>query len=169
MTTLHLRALCCVLLGVTACAVPAADARVVAKVPDDTSFALVAQVLVRHCGSLDCHGDTYRNLRVYGNEGLRLEATDRPLSPECTTEDEAQRDYESLVALEPEIMTAVVADQGARPERLTFIRKARGAEHHKGGMLTKPGGDIDDCFTSWLAGEVAEDSCKRALPESSCF
>ena len=156
-------------LGLAACVVPAGDARSDVKVPDRDSFAVVAQVLVRHCGSLDCHGNTYRNLRIYGNEGLRSNAKDRPLSPECTTDDEVQRDYDSLVGLEPEVLTKVVADRGARPERLTFIRKARGTEAHKGGALMKPGDDIDDCLTSWLESRVAEDACARALPESTCL
>jgi hypothetical protein len=157
------------LLGFAACASPATDARVDEKVPGRDSFPIVAQVLVRHCGSLDCHGSSYRNLRVYGNEGLRLEAADRPLSPECTTDAEVEQDYDSLVGLEPEVMTAVVASSGARPERLTFMRKARGTEHHKGGTLMKAGDDIDDCLTSWLASQVDEVACARALPESTCF
>jgi hypothetical protein len=155
--------------GLVACSMPAADPRIDGKVPDRNSFDVVAQVLERHCGSLDCHGNSYRNLRVYGNDGLRLAATDRPLSPECTTTDEIEQDYDSLVGLEPEIMTAVVASNGARPQRLTFIRKARGTEHHEGGTLMKTGDDIDDCLTSWLASQVDEDACLRALPENSCF
>jgi hypothetical protein len=157
------------MLGLVACSIPATDARIEAKVPDRDSFDVVAQVLERHCGSLDCHGSDYRNLRLYGNEGLRLDATDRPLSPECTTTDEVEQDYDSLVGLEPEILTAVVAAKGARPERLTFIRKARGTEDHKGGTLMKTGDDIDSCLTSWLASQVDEDACSRSLPENTCF
>ena len=72
------------LLAPSACAVPASDARIEAMVPDRESFAPVAQVLVHTCGTLDCHGSASRNLRVYGNESLRLAAGDRPLMPAVT-------------------------------------------------------------------------------------
>src|SRR3954454_294755 len=151
MSALRRLALSCSWFALYACAIPAADERIHEQVPDKESFAIVAQVLERHCGSLDCHGSSYRNLRVYGNEGLRLQSTDRPLTPACTTDAEIARDYDSLVGLEPEAMHAVVASRGMKPERLTFIRKARGTEDHKGGKLMKIGDDTDDCLTSWLA------------------
>jgi hypothetical protein len=169
MSVLRACTLASVLSALGACAMPAADARFDGKVPDRDSFPIVAQVLERHCGSLDCHGESHRNLRLYGNEGLRLDAGDRPLSPECTTEAEVEQDYVSLVGLEPEALAAVVADRGSQPERLTFIRKARGTEHHKGGKLMSTGDDIDDCLTSWLVSKVDDAACKRALPESTCF
>lgn len=155
--------------GLSACAVPAADERITEMVPDAASFAPVAQVLVRHCGSLDCHGSAYRNLRIYGNEGLRWAATDRALTPACTTPDEVEQDYESAVGLEPEAMTAVVADGGARPERLSLIRKGRGLEHHKGGTRMQAGDDVDTCLTSWLAGQPDREVCLRALPTTDCL
>jgi hypothetical protein len=169
MTALGRSALASVLCTIGACAMPPADARFDAKVPGRDAFPIVAQVLVRHCGSLDCHGESHRNLRIYGNEGLRLAATDRPLSPECTTDAEVDQDYDSLVGLEPEVLSAVVADRGRHPERLTLIRKARGTEQHKGGTLMKTGDDTDVCLTSWLAGQVDDEACTRALPESTCF
>jgi hypothetical protein len=157
------------LFMLAACAAPASDGRVTAMVPDRESFAVVAQVLVRHCGSLDCHGSAFRNLRVYGNEGLRLDARDRPLQPACTTAAEVEEDYQSAVGLEPEVMSAVVADGGAHPERLTLIRKARGTEHHKGGAPIHTGDDADRCLTSWLASQTDRAACLRAFPASSCF
>jgi hypothetical protein len=140
-----------------------------ALVPERASFAPVAQVLVRHCGTLDCHGEVHRNLRIYGNEGLRWASTARPLMPACTTADEVEQDYASVVGLEPEVMSAVVADGGERPERLTLIRKARGTEHHKGGGLFQTGDDADTCLTSWLASETDTAACLRALPTNDCF
>jgi hypothetical protein len=155
--------------GLVACAMPAADRRVQEQVPERDGFAPVAQVLVRHCGTLDCHGSVYRNLRVYGNEGLRLSPDDQPLTPACTTEAEVEQDYQAAVGLEPELMNAVVADGGAHPERLTLIRKARGSEHHKGGAPIAQGDDADQCLTSWLASQVDRAACLRAVPKSSCF
>ncbi|MEO7332074.1 MAG: hypothetical protein ABI193_26095, partial [Minicystis sp.] len=67
------------------CSSPSADARVIEMVPDRASFPAVAQAMEHGCGSLDCHGSTFRNLRIFGNEGLRALASDRPLTPPCTT------------------------------------------------------------------------------------
>lgn len=157
------------LLGLGACAAPASDGRVVVMVPDRDSFAPVAQVLVHHCGTLDCHGSASRNLRLYGNDGLRWAKNDQPRKPECTTPGEVEQDYRSVVGLEPEAMNAVVSDDGARPERLTLLRKARGVEDHKGGMLFEAGDDADVCLTSWLASETDSEACLRAVPSSDCL
>ena len=155
-----------VVLG--ACAVPAASERFQAQLPDRASFAPIAHMLERHCGTLDCHGQVGRNLRVYGNEGLRLSETDRPLMPACTTDDEIDQDYEAVVGLEPELMSTVIMEGGAQPERLTLVRKARGTEHHKGGAVINDADDADRCLTSWLAGATDSDACRRAVPKSDC-
>jgi len=126
------------------------------------------------CGTLDCHGNPGRNLRLYSQYGLRLGATDTPGGMPIT-QSEIDADYRSTSALEPEIMNQVIADGGAHPERLTLIRKARGTEHHKGGAVTSPPADpsvvidcdpanpdfklpvlssgeyLDTCLTKWLA------------------
>jgi hypothetical protein len=106
---------------------------------------------------------------VYGNESLRFASGDRPLMPACTTADEVEQDYLSAVGLEPEAMSAVVADGGAHPERLSLIRKARGTEHHKGGTPIRAGDDADKCLTSWLASQTDRAACVRAFPVSPCF
>jgi hypothetical protein len=143
--------------GAFACV--ATDDRVVVTPPDRATFPAVSDVMARHCGSLDCHGTTGRNLRVYGSLGLRLAQTgddSRPTSaPHKTTIAEYDEDYLSLLGLEPEVMSAVVADKGQSPERLTFVRKARGHENHKGGTVWPEGSDLDRCFLTWLAGQAA--------------
>jgi hypothetical protein len=149
--------------GDVACSTPQADARFVATAPDRASFPQVAQVFVRTCGTLDCHGTVARNFKIYGDVGLRYAATDRPSVLVPTTTDEVDRTFESFVGLEPEILTAVVKSGGANPERLTFLRKARGTEHHKAGQIITPGDDRDVCFTSWLAGAADATACKNAL------
>jgi hypothetical protein len=146
------------------CSTPSPNATFTESVPDRASFPLVAQALEHRCGMLDCHGTPYRNLRVYGNESLRWSATDRPLQPPCTTSLEADQDFDSVVGLEPEVMSAVVADRGAHPERLTFIRKARGTESHKAGTIMVPGDDLDSCITSWLAGQTDTTACQHGVP-----
>jgi hypothetical protein len=150
------------LMIVGACSTPS-DTRFVATPPDLTAFsASVGQVLVHHCGTLDCHGTPQRNLRIYGNEGLRLDAGTQPLRPPTTTQYELIQDYDSVVGLEPEIIGAVVSEGGAHPERLTFVRKARGQEAHKGGSPIHEGDDSDNCITSWLASKTDAAACTRA-------
>lgn len=166
---LHMLCYLVLTLALAACAVPASDERTMALLPERDSFAPVAQVLVRHCGTLDCHGNSARNLRLYGNEGLRWAATDRPLRPACTTADEVDQDYVSVVGLEPEAMSALIADGGDKPQRLTLLRKARGLEHHKGGTLIHAGDDADTCITTWLASATDTAACLRALPPSTCY
>jgi hypothetical protein len=133
-----------------ACTSPSPDACASEQVPDAASFPAVAAMLVQSCGSLDCHGTIARNLRLYGDTALRYALTDVPSTLIPTTPDEVSQDFESLVGLEPEIMTEVVASGGANPERLTFVRKAMGTESHKGGAVIVEGDDRYVCVTSWL-------------------
>jgi hypothetical protein len=149
-----------------ACAGTSPDARNVETLPDRASFEPVADLLVHRCGTLDCHGATYRNLRLYGSIGLRLSPTDRPVSKGHTTEAEYDEDYASVVGLEPEVMSAVVSEGGASPERLTLLRKARGTEQHKGGKLWTEGDAQDRCITSWLAGHTDVADCQDAKDAS---
>jgi hypothetical protein len=149
-----------------ACGAPPDDARIGIAAPDRAQFPPVSLLLDHRCGSLDCHGQRTRNLQIFGCEGLRL----GDASPGCrissgtdTTAEEHDATYRSLVALEPAVMTAVVLGKGQNPELLSFVRKARGTEAHKGGTLITPGDDQDQCITSWLAGTTDADACARAL------
>jgi hypothetical protein len=80
-----------------------------------------------------------------------------------TTALEYDDTFQSLVALEPEIMTQVVEQGGAHPERLTFVRKARGTEEHKGLQIWAEGSIEDQCVTTWLAGKADHTTCVNAL------
>ena len=148
---------------VLACASPASDSRFAEKAPDQASFPPVAAMLIQACGSLDCHGRTSRALRLYGDTGLRYAATDVPSVLIATTADEIAQDYASVVGLEPELLSQVVAGGGTDPERLTLVQKARGAEDHKGGAVIMPGDPRDACLTSWFAGKADADACSTAL------
>lgn len=151
------------LTSAAACSVPASDSRYTpASLPDATTFGPVAELLDVRCGSLDCHGTVARNLRLYGSAGLRFSPTDHPLSPTCDTPDEVSQDYESVVSLEPETMSAV-ASGAADPGSLTMVRKARGTESHKGGAIWAEGDDSDACLTSWLVGPLQPSRCTSAL------
>jgi hypothetical protein len=133
--------------------------------PDSvTEFGPVGDYLDHRCGTLDCHGSTTRNLQIWGCEGMRLASTDIPqcsraLGGKATTPAEYEATYRSLVGLEPTVMSEVVSGHGQDPELLTFVRKARGLEAHKGGVLITPGDPQDVCITSWLAGSTNMTAC----------
>jgi len=134
----------------------------------EQGFGLVGDYLDHRCGSLDCHGQIGRNLRIWGCEGMRLNPGDVPFCSRSqggkTTPDEHQATYRSLVGLEPTVMSTVESSNppGQHPELLTFVRKARGIETHKGGQLITPGDNQDICITSWLAGQTNTMACVNA-------
>ncbi len=127
--------------------------------PDEADFAAVSEALGVRCGSLDCHGMAERNFRLYGQYGLRWSDADRP-GGDKTTADEHHENYLSLITLEPEAMAAVV--DGAPVTKLSIVRKARGAEVHKGGSPFPRGTVGDLCLVSWLEGQVDQASCGQA-------
>lgn len=129
--------------------------------PDRAGFPMVAGVLEQRCATLDCHGRQERNLRLYGGTGLRLSPDDVPGSG-ATTEDEHDASYQSIVGLEPEVLSLVVSEGGKGPERLSLVRKARGDDAHKGGAVLTRGDDADRCVTSWLSPALDEKACARA-------
>lgn len=144
-----------------------------------TGFAALDVFLVHQCGSLDCHGSRFRSMRVYGSVGLRLAPStpgDTNFDPNLAetreklvqpTPEEIRASYESVAALEPEILSDVVRDHGANPERLTLVRKARGAENHKGYNLVVPGSTADTCILSWLRGAIDAKACYDAAVGAS--
>jgi hypothetical protein len=156
-------------LGIAACSSVPADSRIGVFAPDRAQFPPIADFLDHRCGSLDCHGNSQRNLKLYGCEGLRLSSMDVPgcrrqvAGGVDTTGAEYDASFRSIVGLEPQVMSAVVKDGGKHPEYLTFVRKARGEESHKGGALVVPGDDQDKCIASWLTGQTDTDSCTSAL------
>jgi hypothetical protein len=150
-----------------ACSAPS-NARIGIVEPDPAQFPPVSNYLDHRCGSLDCHGSPQRNLVLWGCEGLRLDPMDIPGcrsqgGKKDTTPAEYDATFRSLVGLEPTVMTQVIQGGGKNPELLTFVRKGRGEENHKGGILIIPGDEQDVCITSWLAGATNTDACKQAL------
>lgn len=147
----------CLLAG---CELPQGEGLAGLQRPDRASFPLVADALQPSCGTLDCHGQRGRNLRLFGGRGLRLDPHGNS-ADEPTSEAEYRASFLSVVALEPEALDAVVRSGGQDPERLSLVRKARGAELHKGGVQMLPGDPLDRCLISWLEGRVRADSCLR--------
>ena len=144
------------------CGGPDPSARTAVTTPDRTTFPLVQAFLDHRCGSLDCHGTPYRNMRIWGSDGMRLAFGDVP-GGAPTTSGELDATFQSIVELEPEVMSAVVAAHGANPERLTLVRKARGTEAHAGGAVVVAGDARDRCVLSWLAGAADVLACSTAL------
>jgi hypothetical protein len=150
------------------CSAPSGSVYTPSALPEASDFPYVAEFMVHRCGTLDCHGSLYRNLRVFGDEGLRFSSADRPCIPTYTTATEILEDYDSIVGLEPETMSAVVGDHGADPERLTLIAKPLGIEAHKGGMIFQQGEPGYACMTSWLSGKTDTTACLAAMPDTIC-
>ena len=143
--------------------------RIGVTAPDgsELAFGPVADYLDHRCGTLDCHGQSGRNLRIWGCNGMRLDQFDVPscnrlVGGKPTTVQEHEATYRSVVGLEPSVMTAVVQGGGQHPELLTLVRKARGTEAHKGGAIVTPGDAQDKCITSWLAGNTDTTACASA-------
>lgn len=150
-------------LALVACATPNDSARVDAGAGDRSTFLPVASALAHRCGTMDCHGSTYRNFRVYGYGGLRLDPVDRPDTPATTTQAESDATYDALVSLEPELTSQVIAAKGAGVDDLTVVRKGRGEEGHKGGLLMIRNDDCDACLVGWLSGAPNPDACDRTV------
>jgi hypothetical protein len=156
----------------SSCSAVPANQRIGIEAPSgsETEFGTVAEYLENRCGTIDCHGTPSRNLRVYGCGGMRLDPkmipgcglVGNPPMPNATTPAEHAATYRSLVGLEPAVMSEVTQSNGAHPELLTFVRKARGLEAHKGGVLITPGDVQDICITSWLAGHTDTTACGMA-------
>jgi len=147
-------------VGTAACEVPGDDAVAGLRRPDRASFPQVADALQPSCGTLDCHGQRNRNLRLYGGRGLRLDPSGNS-ADEPTTDGEYQASFLSLTGLEPEALDAVVRSAGLDPERLSLLRKGRGTERHKGGTQMLPGDPLDRCIVSWLSGRIDSAACTR--------
>jgi len=113
----------------------------------------VDAVLEQRCGSLDCHGQMGRALRLFSQNGLRLISQDAANTPgvQPTTQTELIANYQAVVGLQPELMTEVVQGN-APPTALLLLRKPLQLERHKGGPVIAPGDSAYNCIVSWLGG-----------------
>lgn len=158
-----------VAIAIAACAGTPDDTARVKGAPGPvapSNFKPVAAALVVMCGTIDCHGSQYRNMRLYGYGGERLSPTALPdaLGP---TDEEVQADWEAIVGVEPELYAQVIAEGGVNPERLTLYRKGRGLEAHRAGNRLVTNGDAsgDTCLRSWLASNPDVNACAAVLPD----
>jgi hypothetical protein len=133
--------------------------------PSRADFPPVSDAMQLRCGTLDCHGQVGRNLRLYGHYGLRLKDTDNPFDPFMSTEEEYEASYRSVTELEPEMMSKVVKKE-AQSIDLVFVRKPRGLEKHKGHTLMYQGDPLDRCLVGWVKGAFDPDACMTVITTS---
>jgi hypothetical protein len=128
----------------------------------DASNPGVHAFLERRCGTLDCHGQTGHAFRLYGSGGLRLANDAGLVSGEGPdTPEEILANYQSLVGLQPEEMSRVVAGLDP-PIDLLVVAKPLGLQTHKGGQELATGDSGDACLESWLVGQIGLLQCQEA-------
>jgi hypothetical protein len=167
-----------VLFSATRCQEPDPNQQTEVLAPDYDQFkgmapdgalqaAGVGRLLERRCGSLDCHGQLGRPLRIYGQYGLRLvqDGSFRP-GVQPTSEEEYSANFAAVIGLQPETMSQVVARKESPTDNpgLLLMRKPLLLERHKGGAVIESGDDAYTCLISWLvSGETDFAACGRAV------
>lgn len=124
------------------------------------SFRPVSTLLEQRCGTLDCHGQEPRPLKIYGRIGLRApdDSIEEPDASEyysggelATTDYEIELNYRSTCGLEPEKLALVLTGE-LEVDDLTLIRKPKLFEKHKGGRVWDNGKPGDRCLKAWVVG-----------------
>ena len=131
--------------------------------PGPPAFNVVSDALDIHCGTLNCHGNNDRNMRIFGFYGTRLSDKDKT-GAAATSEDEYQANFESIISIEPERLSQIVRSGGANEGKWVVLSKGRGTEHHKGGSRMTPGDAMDTCFTSWIVAHGPGPGDGGAIP-----
>jgi hypothetical protein len=148
--------------SLASCSGPSGSATVSYTFPDETQFkSLVSPALEIRCGTLDCHGSIYRNMRFFGKYGARLSSKD-VTGLQDTTDDELQYNYGSLVSLEPENLGTIVAKHGQGFDKWMVVLKGTNSVYHKGGERMKKGDPTYTCLLSWVTGAVDMSACMDA-------
>jgi hypothetical protein len=158
------------LMGTTSCSI-ATENPDLGDLPDQKSFveSKVSLFMERRCGTLDCHGQPGRPLRIYSDWGLRLKPRDDgSRNGAATTSDEQRANYLSVVGLEPEAMETCFRTKGADKANFQLLLKPisleNGGIRHKGGPVLRP--DNQDsgwqCLYGWVSGEVNKAECEKA-------
>jgi hypothetical protein len=137
-------------------------------IPDEGGAAMagVSAYMERRCGTLDCHGAANIPMRLHGQLGRRLPNEGNFSGGAPTTAAELDANYSAVCGVEPEKTAEQVDTFGQSAEELLIVRKARGTEGHKGGMIVKEGDSGDQCIIGWLRrvplAELAP-ACQQAI------
>jgi hypothetical protein len=118
--------------------------------------------LERRCGTLDCHGQIGRPLRLFSSGGLRL-PNDAGLAAGIGDDSpqEIYANYTSLVGVQPEETSQVVLGLDP-PTALLVVAKPLLLQTHKGGAVLARGDSGDRCLETWLSGAVDPAACDDA-------
>lgn len=136
----------------------------------DVFEASVSPYMEKRCGTLDCHGGVARPMRLYGNLGLRHPNEGNVPGGDATTKLERESNYLAVCNLQPEKMTASVANFGNDAETLLVVQKARNDIKHKGGKVVNGDGNDpgDLCIVKWLQlakPADVDEQCQLALKQ----
>jgi hypothetical protein len=119
----------------------------------------VHPIVEARCGTLDCHGDLDRPLRIYAETGLRLrdDLRDQPITAE-----EIDASARSLLAVDPGVVDPM--------DRLVLTKPLAGFVFHEGGAIwLDPSEPQPTCVAGWLASRLDDpavaDACAQALLE----
>lgn len=154
--------------GNNACSVDAGAISPLA-LPDKNQFITqgVDTFMQRRCGTLDCHGQAGRPLRIYSPNGLRL--NDGPNNTRDTRgiqANESSANYYAAVGLEPEQISLCLTTQGAFTDFLLLKKPLgidQGGVRHKGGSVLRSTDSGFDCLLGWASGQVDKAKCDDAV------
>ncbi len=118
--------------------------------------ASVHPIMEARCGTLDCHGDPGRPLRLYSETGLR--AADE-LRAQLITEAEIEANARSLLAVDP--------DPSGRPS-LVLSKPLAGMVEHEGKDLWLSATEPQYvCVAGWLEARLDEPAIIAACAEAA--
>jgi hypothetical protein len=118
--------------------------------------------IAARCGTLDCHGQIGRPLRLFSQDGLRIvdDAGNYPGgAPE--TPDEQFANFTAVIGLQPELTSEVFAGL-YDPHVLLMLRKPMQLERHKGGQVIQSGDTGEKCIVSWFEDSTDYSACANA-------
>jgi hypothetical protein len=128
----------------------------------------VSPFIERRCGTLDCHGQPTRPMRIYGQLGLRHPGEMNVSGGATTTPLELESNYAAICNLTPEAMKDSADTIGASADQLLLVNKMRGLERHKGGKVVVEQSPGDRCVLLWLKFKTAADvgpECTKAVDQ----
>ncbi len=128
---------------------------------DETSFRTEVQTYVGYrCSSLDCHGDMGRMLRVYAEQGLRLDVALRNKSMSI---EEIRDNLRSFAAFDDP-----ASHVSQNPILLKALAPAAGGMAHKGGHVWESREEPGYlCMLAWLEGNSADTDARQACMQAT--
>ncbi len=147
------------------CALMACNDTSIEEIPltvgDGDSYAINVQTYVGYrCGSLDCHGDMGRTLRIYAERGLRSQDV---LRNQQVSNSEISENLLSFAALD--------SLGGPVEENLVLLKglavSAGGMAHEGGAVWSDTNAAGYRCLAAWLAGRGEDAAAQAACTEAT--